>query len=218
MVIETLKQAPTFGIHGCKYENLESVLSGEGSPWGKGRDFAGHYFLVGEEEKELPDHEFRERLEESVHNALGFSFYNLSYIGRGDFYMERNPCLVILVEKAEGAVENKRKRAIFGEDRTFNGHFFGPETFPITEDAVREFVDLKPIIINSEDLKRITSAFESYMRRKGLSSDSFGIGIIAEYFALRHIVKLAVKRISEKLRPYVKPTGKTQPNQQDIQQ
>ena len=36
---------------------------------------------------------------------------------------------------------------------------------------------------------------------KGISFFSL---IIAEYFALRHIVKLAVKRIADQLKPYIK--------------
>ncbi|MEK6820391.1 MAG: hypothetical protein AABX71_01650, partial [Nanoarchaeota archaeon] len=195
--VEILKQAPDFGIHGCKRENLDGVLSGESSPWGRGY-FVGHYFLVGEEEKNLPDKRFLGRLEESVFHALAHSHCELSY-SNGKFSVDRTPCLVLLVEKGESISNYWRER-----DSHFSGCFFDSRTFPIAEDNVREFVEIKPVIITSEDLKRINCAFKSYMRRKNLSPDSYGFGLSAEYFALKCMVNLAVKRIAEQLKPYLR--------------
>ena len=66
-IVREIKAGPHFGIHGTRRENLSSILESQTS------SVSCHYFVVGENEKKLPDNEFYERLGASLDWALKYS-------------------------------------------------------------------------------------------------------------------------------------------------
>ncbi len=63
--VKNRRELPSFGLHGTAASNVENILKSQ--EW----NFRGHYFYCGEEERELPDDMYAQRLKASVDQTLG---------------------------------------------------------------------------------------------------------------------------------------------------
>lgn len=118
-IVGDLKRGPSFGIHGTRNENLQNILESQ-PPYSA----EGHYFLVGDQEKCLPDSEFYRRLWESVKVTSNFS-YDVYFQGSIPIFSGNPSLLMGIEENNSGAVSSRSKGPFEQSHETFRiGHDF----------------------------------------------------------------------------------------------
>lgn len=178
-IVEKLKTVPAFGIHGTKYENLERIMRDiEG-----GRGVFGHYLGVGNEDKELSDDEFYERLYASVHLTQR---YSQSYAGAGSQMKATSNLLLIL-----GICYGEINHDVDLETESLN--IFG-RTFRIGHDMSSIFT-FHPIILKKTSLKRIIGkSIDKYKLEQGFYRD-----LSIEYCVVEQVNNSLLREINRKL-------------------
>lgn len=143
-LVRSLKQGPSFGIHGTRFENLDDILSRH-----KITGTVGHYYAVGDKQKALEDEAFYEILWASINSSLGFS---------GCFEdRKKNPCLLLGINQTKYSSlndEHSRRSSHFGKFNT---------TFEVGHDFIRGW-SVEPIVLYGEEKQVIDRIMETYSR------------------------------------------------------
>jgi len=144
--MQNLRSEADWGIHGVKRKNLQSILQGREFISEKDRDIIwGHYFFVGDKQKQLPETEFYQRLWSSIYKSLG---YSTSYeIVRDKAVFEDTPCILLGISNKNGRYS---RRLSGGDSDGFWGCLYG-NSFPIRHDFVH--TNIYPIKITDEEIE-----------------------------------------------------------------
>ena len=185
-IVRDIKAGPHFGIHGTRRENLSSILESQTS------SVSCHYFVVGENEKKLPDNEFYERLGASLDWALKYS----SGFGiTGDMAKFTGlPSILLGIAKGDFWIFNNSH-----PDTSVYSVYGGCRTCPVEHDfyGIPELLRLVGVVIEEPEIKRINQKLKRY-------SDGLGVALLKEisnaYFVQGEIIKSFIGKIHERLK------------------
>jgi len=153
-VVETLRQGPSFGIHGMRKENYDKWYNEWKESSIKSYVFMGHYFAVGKQERQLPKDEFYKRLWVSTQIALNYSVpYSLHVVKKGVLF-DRLPLLLL------GIPQRGKDILIKNGKRSYMCEYWGGESieaFPVGHDFIIEqgYTELCPLLISDSEIKTI---------------------------------------------------------------
>ena len=186
-IVRDIKAGPHFGIHGTRRENLSSILESQTS------SVSCHYFVVGENEKKLPDNEFYERLLASLEVTLRFSS-GLKITGNMAEFTGLPSILLGIAKGYFGRFNNSNPDtsvcSFYGKKR---------KTFPVEHDfyGIPELLRLVGVVIEEPEIKRINQKLKRY-------SDGLGVvqwkEISNAYFVQGEIIKSFIGKIHERLK------------------
>ena len=188
-IVRALKLGHDFGIHGARHENLAGII--EDSQ--KGMVVIGHYFAVGEREKELNDNEFYQRLWASIDVALGFSTrYDIK---ENKAVFDGLPSIVLGIHNhiySRGIITNDSGNITISSYDDGNGNSM--RAFPIRHDFIPELFSVRCLEIQESEIEKINSGLEKFCAKRDFDT------ISKTYFVSRELIKRMVLKIYRELK------------------
>lgn len=190
-VIRTLKQGPSFGIHGATFKNSWKILN-KGS-----MRIPCHYFAADEKQRELDDNEFYERLWASVERAIGYSCNreikdNFLY----QLKLSCLPCTLLGVDKSNTGMINGTD----DPESSRYGHKY--RTFGIGHDFAKDILDVHYLIIPGEEIETINKRLSRFCKNKEAHGKKIYGNMIFGYLIQRELVTRMINKIYNVMKRY----------------
>lgn len=187
-VIRTLKQGPSFGIHGVTFKNSWKILNK------RSMHIPCHYFAADKKQRGLDDNEFYERLWASVERVIGYSCSR--EIEENQVKFSSLPCTLLGVDKLNIGMINGTE----DPESSRYGHKY--RTFGIGHDFSKDILDVHYLIISCKEIDTINKVLSKFCKDKEAHGKKIYGSMIFGYLIQRELVTKTINKIYNVMKRY----------------
>jgi hypothetical protein len=218
--LDFIRNAPLFGVHGIKPDNLAGFMAEYNRGIGN-----GHFLCVGESDRALASREFAIRLRCSLERTIGFSCSDIP-IGldeAGQITSCGRPTVILAIERSrQDSRINEREEQTgqrpSSEFISSDGAFIQlhGKTFDGVHGVIKDLQDVAVVSFDLDDERQLKLAWSGFMAEKGISPDGIGIKQVATEFSFYYYYLRIADKVVRKLEQVIELRGTRLPETKDL--